>query len=169
MKRRSLLLTLAAALTIPLAGPATAAPAGLAPVLAAPDWLNGRLAAADVAGKVVLVDVFTFDCINCKHVTPNLRRLHATIAPSDLAIIGVHAPETPEERDRGNVVRELARQGIVWPVALDNNFHVWNALNNQYWPTQYIFDRHGVLRRTIVGEGQDDIVSSTVNALITEH
>jgi hypothetical protein len=81
----------------------------------------------------------------------------------------VHAPETSFERDRGNVVRELARQGVVWPVALDNSFHVWNALANEYWPTQYIFDRHGALRKTVVGEGQDAVVDSTVQALIAEH
>jgi hypothetical protein len=86
-----------------------------------------------------------------------------------LAIIGVHAPETSTERDRGNVVRELARQGIVWPVALDNSFAVWKALGNEYWPTQYIFDRHGMLRRTVVGEGQDDVVSQTVHELVAEH
>jgi thiol-disulfide isomerase/thioredoxin len=140
----------------------------LAPVLAAPDWLNGRVGAADVAGKVVIVDVFTFDCINCKHVLPNLQHLHASVPAGDLTIIGVHAPETPAERERANVVRELARQGVVWPVALDNSFAVWKALDNEYWPTQYIFDRRGGLRRTVVGEGQDDVVNATVRALIAE-
>jgi thiol-disulfide isomerase/thioredoxin len=152
-----------------LVAAAPASTPSLTPVLAAGDWLNGRVAAADVAGKVVVVDVFTFDCINCKHVVPGLQRLHASVAPSDLAIIGVHAPETSTERDRGNVVRELARQGIVWPVALDNSFAVWKALGNEYWPTQYIFDRHGMLRRTVVGEGQDDVVSQTVHELVAEH
>jgi len=168
MKRlTALLVALCAALL--LVRPAGAAPVTLAPVLAAPDWLNGRADRADLDGKVVIVDVFTFDCINCKHVTPNLQRLHASIPAADLAIIGVHAPETPFERERSNVVRELARQGVVWPVALDNGFAVWKALDNEYWPTQYIFDRHGALRRTVVGEGQDDVVVSTVKALIAEH
>jgi thiol-disulfide isomerase/thioredoxin len=161
---------LGAALAAPFAlhAAALASPSGLAPVLAAGDWLNGRVSDADVAGKVVIVDVFTFDCINCKHVTPNLQRLHASVSPSDLAIIGVHAPETSEERERANVVRELARQGVVWPVALDNSFTVWKALKNEYWPTQYIFDRRGALRRTVVGEGQDDVVDATVRGLIAE-
>lgn len=148
--------------------PAFASSGGLDPVLAAPDWLNGRVAGSDVAGKVVIVDVFTFDCINCKHVVPALKRLHADVSPNDLQIIGVHAPETPEERERPNVVRELARQGIVWPVALDNSFTIWKALGNEYWPTQYLFDRRGALRRTVVGEGQDDVVTSTVRGLIAE-
>jgi thiol-disulfide isomerase/thioredoxin len=161
---------LAAALTAPLIlrAPARANSSALDPVLAASDWLNGRVADGDVAGKVVIVDVFTFDCINCKHVVPTLKRLHADLAPSDLQIIGVHAPETSAERERANVVRELARQGIVWPVALDNSFTIWKALGNEYWPTQYIFDRRGALRRTVVGEGQDDVVTSTVRALIAQ-
>lgn len=168
MKRlAALLVALCAPLTF--TGPAAAAPSSLRPVLAASDWINGRPAGADIAGKVVIVDVFTFGCINCKHVTPNLQKLHASVAPSDLVIIGVHAPETPEERDRSNVVRELARQGVVWPVALDNSFAIWKALDNEYWPTQYIFDRHGALRRTVVGEGQDDVVQATVKTLIAEH
>jgi thiol-disulfide isomerase/thioredoxin len=154
--------------TLNLGAGAFAAPSTLAPVLAAHDWLNGRVTSADVAGKVVIVDVFTFDCINCKHVTPNLQRLHADTSPNDLAIIGVHAPETSQERERDNVVRELARQGVVWPVVLDNSFVVWKSLDNEYWPTQYIFDRHGALRRTVVGEGQDDVVDATVRALIAE-
>jgi thiol-disulfide isomerase/thioredoxin len=168
MKRlAALVAALCAAFT--LTAPASAASSSLAPVLAAPDWINGRPAGGDVTGKVVIVDVFTFECINCKHVTPNLQKLRASVSPNDLAIIGVHAPETAEERDRSNVVRELARQGVVWPVALDNGFTVWKALGNEYWPTQYIFDRHGALRRTVVGEGQDDVVQATVKTLIAEH
>lgn len=167
MKRGSVLL--AAVMTaLSVNAGARANPSGLAPVLAASDWVNGRVDRADITGKVVIVDVFTFDCINCKHVTPNLQRLRAGISASDLTIIGVHTPETAQERERANVVRELGRQGVVWPVALDNSFTVWKALNNEYWPTQYIFDRHGALRRTVVGEGQDDVVTSTVRALVAE-
>ncbi len=169
MKR---LLCMLALLAIPFAVPAAAAPpsgSGLAPVLAAKDWINGRVTAGDLDGKVVVVDIFTFNCINCKHVLPNLQHLHAALPASDLAIIGVHAPETAEERDRSNVVRELARQGVVWPVAVDENFTIWHAFDNEYWPTQYIFDRHGALRRTVVGEGQDELVDATVKTLIAEH
>jgi thiol-disulfide isomerase/thioredoxin len=162
-------LMFAAGASVALVASAGASTTTLAPVLAAGDWLNGRVAADDLAGKVVVVDVFTFGCINCQHVVPALRRLHASVSPNDLAIVGVHAPETPEERNRANVVRELASQGIVWPVALDNSFTVWKALGNEYWPTQYIFDRHGTLRRTVVGEGEDEVVNETVRRLVAEH
>jgi len=147
---------------------ALATTSSLAPVLSANDWINGPVKSADVKGKVVIVDVFTYGCINCKHVTPELQRLHASQHSSDFAIIGVHAPETPEEKQRPKVVSELRRQGIVWPVAVDNDFTIWRSFNNEYWPTQYIFDRKGILRKTIVGEGQDQIIESTVRQLIAE-
>ncbi len=168
MKKILTALAAVAALALPSAAPA--GPASFAPVLAAPaqDWLNGRVTAADLHGKVVIVDVFTFDCINCKHVTPELKKLHATLPARDFAIVGVHTPELPEEHVRANVISELARQGVVWPVAVDNSQTIWNALNNEYWPTQYIFDREGRLRQTVIGEGQDDLVEQTVRNLIAE-
>jgi thiol-disulfide isomerase/thioredoxin len=141
---------------------------GYGPFLAGSDWLHDRVHAADLRGKVVLLDVFTYGCINCKHVVPELKKLHASLPASQFTIVGVQTPELPEERVRTNVVRELARQGITWPVVIDNNMAIWNAYNNEYWPTQYIFDRKGVLRRTVVGEGQDDLVESTIKALLAE-
>lgn len=140
----------------------------LAPLLTPATWLNGMPTAASLRGKVVLVDVFTFDCINCQHVVPNLRALHAGQPAADFAIVGVHAPETPYERDQSNVVRNLAAQGITWPVRIDNDFRVWQAYGVQYWPTQLIFDKHGRLRQTVIGEGRDDQVDSTIRALLAE-
>jgi thiol-disulfide isomerase/thioredoxin len=150
--------------------PATAAGGAtdLQPVLGAHDWINGRATAAQTGGKVVLVDIFTFGCINCKHVIPELKKLHASVPATQLQIVGVHAPETPYEKDRANVVNELARQGIVWPVAVDNSFAIWSAYGTDAWPTQYLFDKHGKLRKTFVGEGYDDDVEAAVKALIAE-
>lgn len=139
----------------------------LAALLAATNWLNGSPSAQSLRDKVVLVDVFTFDCINCKNVTPNLRKLNGS--RPGLAIIGVHAPETPYERDRANVVINLKRQGIVWPVAIDNDFRLWRAFGVDAWPTQLIFDRHGVLRKTVVGDSQDALVDATIDRLLAEH
>jgi thiol-disulfide isomerase/thioredoxin len=117
---------------------------------------------------VVVVDVFTFDCINCKHVVPDLRSLRAHYPSNDLLIVGIHTPELPFERERANIVQALAAQGISWPVAIDNDQKLWNAYNVQYWPTQLIFDRHGQLRKTVIGEGQGAEVASTVAALVAE-
>jgi hypothetical protein len=125
----------------------------LGPLLASSDWINGPASARALNGKVVLVDVFTFGCYNCRNVVPNLRALHRSQA-GELVILGVHTPETPYERVRSNVVANLAAQGITWPVALDN--------------TQLIFDRHGRLRQTIVGDSQDAAVNRTIQALIAQ-
>lgn len=143
--------------------------ASLTSLLHAGAWLGTQPTGAMLANKVVIVDVFTFDCINCKHVVPELRKLHATLPSSDFAVVGIHSPETPYERDRVNVAQNLQAQGITWPVAIDNDFALWRAYNVQYWPTQLIFDRHGRLRKTIVGEGQDAEVADTVAQLMREH
>src|SRR5579872_5871371 len=137
-------------------------------VLAAHDWLNGRVSQRDLQGKVVLVDFYTFNCINCKHTEPNLRTLYQTTARDDLVIVGIHTPETSYERDRANLIASLKDQGIRWPVAIDNDNAVWDAYGIQAWPTQLVFDRHGRLRLTVVGEGQDDTLDHAILRLIAE-
>ena len=80
----------------------------------------------------------------------------------------MHTPETPYERKRSNVVANLAAQGIVWPVAIDNDSALWNAYGVSAWPTELIFDRHGRLRKTVVGDSQDALVDATVKQLRAE-
>jgi thiol-disulfide isomerase/thioredoxin len=161
----------ASALAFILADPSPipAAPSpSLAPLLHASEgWVGAQPAASDLAGKVVVVDVFTFGCINCKNVTPNLRALYRRHEPG-LAIVGIHTPETPYERERGNVVANLKTLGIAWPVAIDNSQALWNAYGVDAWPTQLIFDRHGKLRKTIVGDSQDEAVDREIDALLAE-
>jgi thiol-disulfide isomerase/thioredoxin len=142
------------------------AQSAFAPLFNASQWIGSRPSSASYTGKVVIVDIFTFDCINCKHIVPGLRSLRAHYSTKDLLIVGVHTPETPFEHVRANVVEALAAQGISWPVAIDNDERLWNAYGIQYWPTQLIFDRHGHLIKTIIGEGQDAEVASTVAALV---
>lgn len=137
-------------------------------VLGAGDWLNGRPSAQDVRGKVVLLDFYTFGCFNCKNTEPNLRALHKSVSRNDLVIISVHSPETPYERNRAHLIASLSDQGIAWPVAVDNEFRIWNAYGVNAWPTQIIFDRRGVLRDTIVGDSQDAHVNSTIAQLVRE-
>lgn len=166
---KTLFATLAAAV---LAFASATHPAAAAPtldrLLASADWLNARPTHANVAGKVVLVDFYTFECINCKHVEPNLRQLYGSRSRKDLVILSVHSPETPYERDLANLQASLKEQGVAWPVAVDNDFAIWNAYGVSAWPTQLIFDRQGVLRQTIVGEGQDDEVNATIDRLVKE-
>jgi peroxiredoxin len=137
-------------------------------VLSANDWLNGKATATNLQGKVVVLDVFTVDCFNCRNVVPELRTLYKDDRSQGLAIVGIHSPETPAEKQRGYVVENLRRQGIVWPVAVDNNFALWDAYGVNAWPTQLFFDRHGRLRKVIVGDSQDDLVQSTVEGLLSE-
>jgi thiol-disulfide isomerase/thioredoxin len=152
----------------PRAAPAADAAASLAPLFAAHEgWLNASLTSSALRGKVVLVDVFTFGCINCKNVVPNLRALERK-GDADLVIVGVHSPETPYEKNRGNVVESLKAQGIVWPVAIDNSFAIWKAYGVGAWPTQLLFDRRGRLRQTIVGDSQDSAVDAAIDRLLAE-
>ena len=140
----------------------------LGPALRAAVWVNGHVTADQTAGKVALVDFYTFECINCKHTEPNLRALYHRTSRVDLVILGVHSPETPYEHDRANLVASLADQGIKWPVIVDNDFAVWNAFGVSAWPTQMIFDRHGVLQKTFVGEGYDRELDDEVAKLIAQ-
>ncbi|MGH7756504.1 MAG: thioredoxin-like domain-containing protein [Vulcanimicrobiaceae bacterium] len=169
MERRAAILGIASSVFAGLAARtgAAAATATLDPLLGAHEWLNGAPTAASLRGKVVLVDVFTFACINCKNVVPNLRALERE-RRDDFAIIGVHSPETSYEKERSSVVANLARQGITWPVAIDNSFAIWNAYGVEYWPTQLIFDRSGHLAQTVIGDSQDALVDSAVRRLLAQ-
>ncbi|MGA2759312.1 MAG: redoxin domain-containing protein [Candidatus Cybelea sp.] len=129
-------------------------------------WINGPVSAADLQGKVVVLDVFTVDCYNCQNVVPALRTLYSQDRARGLRVIGIHSPETPAERSRPYVEQSLARQGIVWPVVIDNDFALWHAYNVQAWPTQLIFDRHGELRKVVVGDSQDREVREEVESLL---
>lgn len=149
--------------------PADAAQATLLPLYSANQWISGRVTAPDLAGRVVVLDIFTVDCSNCQNVVPNLRSLNAKDRARGLRIVGIHAPETPAERGRPYVEQSLARQGIVWPVAIDNDFALWKAYGADAWPTQLFFDRHGRLRKVIVGDLQDDDVRATVDSLLREN
>lgn len=140
----------------------------LAPITGATaPWLNAPAAPA-TSGRVTIVDVFAFSCINCKHVLPELKRLRAGYGSNDLEIVGVHAPELAEERDHANLKRALVDQKITWPVVFDDDFSIWKAYGVDAWPTQLVFDRRGRLRATYVGEGFDDRLERTVKSLVAE-
>ena len=150
----AIVVTLVAGSATHSASAAAARNGTLAPVYAASQgWLNGEVTPAETAGKVVIVDVFTFDCYNCQNVVPNLRALNAKKS-SDLVIVGIHSPETPFEKSRANVI--------------DNSFAIWNAYGVDAWPTQLFFDRGGKLRATVVGDSQDDAVNRIVQKLLAE-
>ena len=105
------------------------------------NWFNSApLNLADLRGKVVLVDFWTYGCVNCVNTLPHITELYAKYRDRGLVVVGVHTPEFPFERSASNVQAALKRHGITYPVAQDNEQQTWNAYRNQYWPAQYIVD-----------------------------
>jgi cytochrome c biogenesis protein CcdA/thiol-disulfide isomerase/thioredoxin len=119
------------------------------------DWLNSKpLSVTDLRGKVVLVDFWTYSCINCLRTLPHLRAWYAAYHKYGLEIVGVHTPEFAFEHVLANVRKATRELSVTWPVALDNNYVTWNAYSNQYWPAEYLVDRRGHVRRAHFGEGE---------------
>jgi cytochrome c biogenesis protein CcdA/thiol-disulfide isomerase/thioredoxin len=118
-------------------------------------WINSPpLALRELRGKVVLVDFWTYSCINCLRTLPYLRAWHREYEEAGLVIVGVHTPEFAFERSEANVRRAVASLGVAWPVAMDNDYGIWNAYANRYWPAHYLYGRDGKLVRTHYGEGE---------------
>ncbi|MCB1773686.1 MAG: redoxin family protein [Gammaproteobacteria bacterium] len=117
------------------------------------DWFNSEpLVTADLRGKVLLVDVWTFGCWNCYRSFPWMKAMEARLADEPFQIVGIHSPEFDHERDRANVAAKIAEFGLTHPVMLDNDFAYWRRLNNRYWPAFYLVDRSGTIRHLHVGE-----------------
>src|SRR4030088_62711 len=107
-------------------------------------WLNSPpLSLSGLHGKVVLVDFWTFSCVNCVRTIPHLQHLEQTYSTRGLVIVGVHSPEFDFEKVRANVAAAVQRFGVSWPVALDSQMNTWNAYSNQYWPAEYLIDQSG--------------------------
>jgi thiol-disulfide isomerase/thioredoxin len=152
------------------AAPITTAAASQQP---APDftginnWFNSKpLSLADLRGKVVLVDFWTYGCVNCVNTLPHVTELYAKYKDRGLVVVGVHTPEFPFERSASNVQAALKRHGITYPVAQDNDSRTWNAYSNQYWPAQYIIDQTGKIVFQHAGEGRYDEIDRTVAKLL---
>jgi cytochrome c biogenesis protein CcdA/thiol-disulfide isomerase/thioredoxin len=132
-------------------------------------WFNSRpLTLKSLRGRVVLVDFWTYTCINCIRTQPYLKAWDARYRDDGLTIIGVHTPEFAFERDAGNVARAVREAGIEYPVAQDNEFTVWNAFHNQFWPAKYLIDARGHLRYAHFGEGDYEQTEAAIRALLAE-
>jgi len=130
-------------------------------------WLNSSpLTIANLKGNVVLVQFWTFACINCQRTLPSVVRWHQQYAAQGLKVIGVHTPEFAFERDVNNIKRALQQHQITYPVPLDNDFKTWNAYNNQYWPHLFIADRQGLVQYDHIGEGAYDTTEKTIRKLL---
>jgi thiol-disulfide isomerase/thioredoxin len=143
---------------------------GLAPELAGISvWLNSKpLTLAELRGKVVLIDFWTYSCVNCLRTLPYLKRWHDTYEDAGLVIVGVHTPEFAFERVPGNVGRAVEELGIDYPVGLDNAYETWNAWGNQYWPAEYFIDREGHVRFAHFGEGAYEEKEAVIRELLAE-
>ena len=132
-------------------------------------WINsGPLTLPSLRGKVVLVEFWTFACINCIHVQPYVTAWHDRYAASGLVVVGVHTPELSFERDLGNVRDAVTNAGIHYPVAVDPGFATWNAYRNSYWPAMYFIDRSGRIRHAHFGEGDYDGSEQVIRELLAE-
>jgi cytochrome c biogenesis protein CcdA/thiol-disulfide isomerase/thioredoxin len=132
-------------------------------------WINSKpLTLQELRGKVVLVDFWTYSCINCIRNNPYLDKWHQTYKDQGLVVVGVHAPEFAFEKERANVLKAVKDQRISYPVALDNDFSTWNAFDNRSWPSAYLIDADGNVRRIHEGEGQYAETEQAIRDLLTE-
>jgi len=117
-------------------------------------WLNSDpLSLEHLKGKVILVDFWTYSCINCQRTLPHLSQWHETYKDSGLVIIGVHSPEFGFEKDEKNVKEALEKYEVNWPVVMDNDMKIWGSYGNNYWPAKYLIDHNGKIIFTHFGEG----------------
>ncbi|HXM56839.1 MAG TPA: redoxin domain-containing protein [Candidatus Dormibacteraeota bacterium] len=131
------------------------------------DWENTTPLTMDaLRGKVVLIDFWTYSCINCQRTFPFLRQWWDRYRADGLVIVGVHSPEFDFEKNVGNVRRAIKDYGIGWPVAVDSNMATWNAYSNQYWPAEYLIDAGGRVRHTSFGEGDYDTTERAIQTLL---
>lgn len=129
---------------------------------------SGALTLAELKGKVVLVEFWTFGCYNCRNVEPYVKAWHQKYADKGLVVIGVHSPEFSYERSVTNVQRYIREHAIQYPIAIDNDFNTWKRYNNRYWPAVYLIDKRGVIRYLRVGEGGYQKTERQIRELLEE-
>ena len=136
------------------------------------DWFNTPgdrpLTLAGLRGRVVLIDFWTYTCINCIRTLPYLKAWDAAYRKDGLTIVGVEAPEFPFERSAANVANAIAEFGIRYPVVQDNEMGTWNAYDNEYWPADYLIDAQGDVRYATAGEGDYGQTETAIRALLAE-
>ena len=130
-------------------------------------WLNSNpLTTQELKGNVVLIQFWTFSCINCQRTLPYVTKWYDRYASKGLKIIGVHTPEFAFERDANNIKDAMQKHGILYPVPIDNEFKTWKAYGNEYWPHLYLADRQGNLVYDHIGEGAYDRTEQTIKQLL---
>jgi len=132
-------------------------------------WINSApITRESLRGKIAIIEIWTFACINCLHALPHVKETAERYREKGLVTIGVHTPELPRERPRANVEAAIKKLGVTFPVVLDNNFTIWKAFKNEYWPSIYLVDRKGRIRFHHDGEGQYAEIDAAVALLLAE-
>ena len=132
-------------------------------------WVNSPpLSLVSLRGKVVLVDFWTYSCINCLRTLPYIKAWNEKYKESGLVILGVHTPEFPFEKDEANVRKAIRELGVTYPVAMDNDYRIWRSFNNEYWPADYFIDATGKLRFHHFGEGGYEESENWIRSLLKE-
>lgn len=140
-----------------------------APELAEGDWINsGPLTLASQRGKVILLEFWTYGCINCRNTLPFVKKWHAAYSGDDFRIIGVHTPEFESEKHLENVKRRTAELEIEYAVVTDNDYVTWRLYHQRYWPVIYLIDRKGIIRYVHIGEGAYDTTEEIIRQLLDE-
>lgn len=140
---------------------------GRAPAVRAEGWLNtAPLSPADLHGRVVLYEFWTFGCVNCRNVQPYVKAWHDRYAEDGLVVVAVHTPEFAHEADPAAVRQYVEENGLTHPVALDPRGTVWRDFGNRYWPQFYLHDRNGDRRVVKIGEGGYDTTENAIRALL---
>jgi cytochrome c biogenesis protein CcdA/thiol-disulfide isomerase/thioredoxin len=130
-------------------------------------WLNTDALSLDaLRGKVVLIDFWTYSCINCLRTLPHLEKWDKQYRSKGLVIVGVHTPEFAFEHDVGNVRAAVEKLGVRYPVALDNDYKTWNAYSNEFWPAEYLLDQEGRVRHIHYGEGEYEKTEQDIRLLL---
>ncbi len=135
-------------------------------------WLNTNekpLTMNELRGKVVLIDFWTYTCINCIRTLPYVTGWYEKYKDDGFVVVGVHAPEFEFEKDTDNVLEAIKRYNIKYPVAQDNNFDTWKAYNNQYWPAKFLIDADGKIRYSHFGEGEYEKTEQAIQQLLQEN
>lgn len=143
---------------------------GPAPELENEIWINAEqpLRLQDLRGKVVLLEMWTYGCYNCRNVIPYVRGWHEEYADQGLVVIGNHYPEFAYEKDLDNLKEAVKRLDVPYPVAQDNDGKTWNAYGNRYWPTAYLIDKRGHIRFVQIGEGEYERTEAAILELLAE-
>ena len=132
-------------------------------------WENSPpLTIASLRGKVVLVDFWTYSCINCQRTIPFLHQWWNKYKDSGFVIVGVHSPEFDFEKSIPNIQKAIKDYGVAWPVAVDSNMATWNAYSNQYWPAEYLINQSGKIVHTHFGEGEYDVTEKAIQTLLAQ-